>query len=77
MIIENIAPFGHFKPGDPLTIPDGSIFDHAYWVHVVEVTHTVMHDEPVTETVPGPAVTEVVNEQVPETVTELEPVTGE
>jgi len=65
MIIQNTKPFGRFVPGDQLTIPDGSIFDHAYWVHMAEVTHEVTHEQSVTETVEQP---------VTETVTELEPV---
>jgi hypothetical protein len=67
MLIENIRPFGNFTPGQTLEIPDGAIFDRAYWVHVVEVTHTVTTEQP-------EQVTETVDQPVTQTVTELEPV---
>ena len=67
MTLENIKPFGRFVPGDTIVIPDGNLFDHAYFRELREVTHTVDHEVPET-------VTETVMVNVPETVTELEPV---
>jgi len=67
MTIENIKAFGRFVPGDTLEIPDGNVFDHAYFREMREVTEVIEHAETITH-----EVTETVN--VPETVTQLEPV---
>lgn len=34
MTLKNIVPFGNFKPGDTLDVPDGCVFDSFYWTPV-------------------------------------------
>lgn len=31
MTLVCITPFGHFKPGDTVTVPDGAVYDRAYF----------------------------------------------
>lgn len=33
MIIKCKQPFGNFKPGDLVEVPDGAIFDELYFEH--------------------------------------------
>lgn len=40
MKIVNIVPFGNFKPGDEVEIPDGSEFDRGHFKEVVAVNGT-------------------------------------
>ena len=35
MLLVNVRPFGNFKPGDWVEVPDGAGFDHAYFEEVV------------------------------------------
>jgi hypothetical protein len=31
MLLVNVRPFGRFAPGDTVEVPDGAVFDHAYF----------------------------------------------
>lgn len=46
MLLVNHQPFGNFKPGDTVEVPDGAAFDHAYFELAEEV-------KPVEDEAPG------------------------
>lgn len=37
MLLVNHQPFGNFKPGDTVEVPDGAAFDHAYFEEAADV----------------------------------------
>jgi len=45
MTLRNKVPFGNFKPGDTLWIPDGAIYDPLYWEPAPDEAAEVRHEE--------------------------------
>lgn len=41
MVLRCINAFGNFTPGDEIEVPDGAVFDHAYF----EVAPDVVQDD--------------------------------
>jgi hypothetical protein len=37
MLLVNVRPFGNFKPGETVEVPDGAGFDHAYFEEASDV----------------------------------------
>jgi hypothetical protein len=48
MVLRNISPFGNFKLGDEIVVPDGVVFDRMYWVEAKppKAAEPVKADEP-------------------------------
>jgi hypothetical protein len=46
MLLVNVRPFGNFKPGETVEVPDGAGFDHAYFERADEEPTPVEDEAP-------------------------------
>lgn len=57
MNLKCVVAFGNFVPGDEVDVPDGAIFDHAYFEEVSTTKDDTAKDEAQMETDGAPAKT--------------------